>query len=519
MCGIYVLICEKFNFSGNFLPIRCRGPDCSVMIMTEKEVLAFHRLAIVDQSFAGQQPMIDGNVKLLCNGEIYNYKNLIAKYNLHCTSHCDTEVILRLYQKYGMKKTVSLLYGVFAIVLLDKDMVYIARDRIGVRPLFYGRDDDKNLIIASEVKALTTCVRVEPVRPSSIVTYNRKGRVMKCERYYNIDEFPDQILPYGNMHNHIKLLVDKAVEKRLMGDRPIGCLLSGGLDSSIVTSILKKKLGQIRTYSIGMEGSVDLKYAKKVANYLKTDHVEISFTPEQACEIIPKIIYTIESYDITSVRASIGMYFLAKYISEHSEDRIIFSGEGADELFCGYLYFHYAPTTDELNIESLRLIKDLYKYDVLRADRCIAAHGLELRVPFLDQELVEYVLGLPGDVKKPKNNMEKYILRKAYEGELPEEVLWRRKDGFSDAVSSLDKPLYKYIQDFIAKEHGHWMEHDCQYGYDYKKDFPSAEAYYYYSLYNKKFLNYTKPIDYYWMPKWIESDDPSGRALKIYDEK
>jgi asparagine synthase (glutamine-hydrolysing) len=244
-----------------------------------------------------------------------------------------------------------------------------------------------------------------------------------------------------------------------------------------------------------MEGSLDLGYAKKVADYLGTDHTEVLFTPEEGLEAIPEVIYNLESYDITTVRASVGMYLLGKYISQNTNDKVIFSGEGSDELFCGYLYFHYAPTANEANTESIRLIRDMYKYDVLRADRCISCNGLELRVPFLDPDVIEYAKSIDPELKAPNGNIEKKILRDAFKGMLLEEVLYRRKDGFSDGVSGKAKPWYQYINEYTNGKEGEW----------YKE------------IYLNYFRHYPNPIDYYWMPKWIEcGNNPSGRVLGVF---
>jgi asparagine synthase (glutamine-hydrolysing) len=296
-----------------------------------------------------------------------------------------------------------------------------------------------------------------------------------------------------------------------MSDRPMGCLLSGGLDSSLVASILVKFLGgkNVRTYSIGMQGSTDLYYAKKVANFLGTDHHEVLFTPEEGFAVIPEVIRTLGSYDITTIRASVGMYLLSKYISENTTDKVIFSGEGSDEVLEGYLYFHNAPTPKEGEDESVRLIRNLHLYDVLRADRCISTNGLEPRVPFLDRKFVDVTLSLSEDQKKPSSGFEKYILRKAFTGYLPDDVLWRRKEGFSDGVSSVKKSWYNYIQEFIEPIIPDYL---------FNPNFPSKEAMYYKMIFDNIFPNYKLDVTY-WMPKWSNTNDPSGRLIQAYDEK
>ena len=275
--------------------------------------------------------------------------------------------------------------------------------------------------------------------------------------------------------------------------------------------LLSKKLGanNVRTYSIGMKGSVDLKYAKKVADYLGTDHHEIVFTPEEGISAIPEVIYALESYDITTVRASIPMYLLGKWISKNTRDKVIFSGELSDELLCGYLYFHHAPSDKAAEDESKRLVSNVYKYDALRADRCISSHGLELRVPFADVNVLNYCMfTLSGKNKRPSDKVEKRLLRESFSGELPPDVLWRRKDGFSDGVSSMEKPWYIHIQDHI----------DTIYNTIVPNNEVSKEAQYYKYLYELKYGGIVySPISEHWMPKWglVDKTNPSGRIIVV----
>jgi asparagine synthase (glutamine-hydrolysing) len=262
-----------------------------------------------------------------------------------------------------------------------------------------------------------------------------------------------------------------------------------------------------------MEGSIDLRYAREVSSFLGTVHTEVMFTPEEGIQAIPEVIRDIESYDITTIRASVAMWMLAKYISKYTEDKVILSGEGSDELFCGYLYFHYAPSTEELERESSRLVDRLYEYDVLRADRCVSSHGLELRVPFLDKNMIELCLSIPGNMKSPQNKMEKHLLRTSFlDSFLPENVLWRRKDGMSDGVSGLNKKWYEHIQEYVDT-----IISDNEYE-QYQNQFPNKEAYYYKKLYDNQFPTY-QPKYEYWLPKWVEhGGDPSGRNLTVFNE-
>jgi asparagine synthase (glutamine-hydrolysing) len=259
-----------------------------------------------------------------------------------------------------------------------------------------------------------------------------------------------------------------------------------------------------------MTGSTDLYYAKKVADYLGTNHHEILFTPEEGFAVIPEVIKSLASYDITTIRASVGMYLISKYISENTNDKVIFSGEGSDEVLEGYLYFHNAPTPEDGENESVRLIKQLHLYDVLRADRCISVNGLEPRVPFLDKDFVNVALSLSAEQKRPQKGFEKYILRKAFEGYLPNEVLWRRKEGFSDGVSSVKKAWYHHIQEMVDPLIPDYL---------FNPNFPSKEAMYYNMIFNNIFPKYGYLTIPYWMPRWSDSKDPSGRMIQVYDEE
>lgn len=491
-----------------------RGPDQSITIENDRGMFAFRRLAINDLSEFGNQPMYHGNIMMMCNGEIYNHKQLEDEYELKCESTSDCEVILRLYEKIGFTEMVNRLDGVYAIVLIDGDKVYIARDPIGVRPLYLGLTEEGWLAVSSIPNCLSFCKSISQFPPGMRAVHEipttpsmKNVQIMKSLGKVELQMATKRVSDNGR----VKTALINAVQKRLMTDRPVGCLLSGGLDSSIITAILVKLLGSknVRTYSIGMEGSIDLQYARKVATALGTDHHEVLFTPEEGFAVIPQVIEAIGSYDITTVRASVGMYLVSKYIAENTQDKVIFSGEGSDELFCGYLYFHNAPTPQDAEQDSLRLINELYLYDVLRADRTIGAHGLELRVPFLDLQVLATSLTLPAEEKVPINGLEKRLLRESFRDLLPEEVIMRRKDGFSDGVSSTKKSWYMYIQEFVENE----ISDDI---FDDKK-YVSKEAMYYQLLFTKYFSNLPTDLPH-WMPRWCNSKDPSGRLMEQFDE-
>jgi asparagine synthase (glutamine-hydrolysing) len=511
MCGILAVFeapeeqNEKIKEAAKFL--KRRGPDKSNLVISgNNNIFVFHRLSINDTSEAGMQPFIRDNVLVMCNGEIYNYKELISEYDIKVDSHSDCEVLIPLYKKLGFEGMIKKLYGVFSIILVDGYDVYIARDRFGIRPLFFGITSNDKLAFASVPNVLlpfTKCV--SHINPGLIAHYNyRNAPILWAIDMDTLELSKNRV--YHSLEK-IKDTLTKAVERRLVSDRPIGCLLSGGLDSSIITSILCRLVGpqNVRTYSIGMRGSTDLEYARIVADSLGTVHKEILFTPEEGFEAIPEVIKILGTYDITTIRASVGMYLVSKYISENSDDKVIFSGEGSDEVLEGYLYFHKAPSEQDGEEESLRLMRNLHLYDVLRADRCISSNGLEPRVPFLDREFVDLALSMYAKEKCPRKGYEKYILRLAFEGYLPEKVLWRRKEAFSDGVSSMQKPWYSEIADRVEKIIPDYL---------FNSKFPSKEAMYYKMIFDNLFPNYALKVDY-WLPKWTNLKDPSARLITI----
>ena len=496
--------------------LNMRGPDSNTLYNLDNNYIYFSRLAILDKTVLGNQPFIQNDNILVCNGEIFNYKELISKYNLQCKSLSDCECIIHLYEIIGFESMIKELNGDFAIVLFTKNKVFFGRDRIGVRPLFYGFTKNGSFCLSSLARVLTNyCNDIEHVKPG----WGEYNFIDKTLTFFNYDNYYNTVprMYVDNIEEKIKETLTISVKDRLMSERPIGCLLSGGLDSSLITSILCKLLGpeNVRTYSIGMTGSIDLKNAKIVADYLGTKHTEVIFTPEEGFNAIPYVIKDLESYDITTIRASVGMWLLAKYISGNTDDIVIYSGEGADEVFCGYLYFHYAPSLKELGEESKRLIKDLYLYDVLRADRCVSSHGLELRVPFLDKRLTELIQSCSEEQIAPTNGIEKYILRNSFknDGLLPDNILFRRKDGMSDGISGNGKKWFEQIEEFVDIE-------ITDYEFlPFKNIYNNKESYYYKKIFNNIFPKY-HPIINFWMPKWINCfGNPSGRMLDVFDKK
>lgn len=561
MCGIWALfglktqplvcICENFD------KISHRGPE-AFKIEFDNRVkngyLGFHRLAIVDGLY-GMQPMRIHkypNLFLLCNGEIYNCDRLQKQYHFEYATKCDVEVIMHLYTCTGADNVARSLDGVFAFCLMDvvKRRILIGRDPYGVRPLFRLRSDDGQLAISSESKGLmeiTKCVNgkwtLEPFPPGHYEEYeilhDGRTKVLSSISYHKPGDKPSfhmyvpwPILSPKDIHGNIRKLFAAAVEKRLMADRRIGCLLSGGLDSSLVAALLVKQAKEhnlpykIQSFAIGMGDSPDIIAARQVADYIGSEHHEIIFTEKDVIDVLNNVIYSLETYDITTIRASIGMYLISRYIKQNTETTVIFSGEGADELAQGYIYFRDAPSAADAHNESLRLLKDIYLYDGLRADRTTSAFSLELRVPFLDLQFTSYYLSLDPNIRQPQDGIEKHLLRSAFDetGLLPSHILWRHKEAFSDGVASIKKSLFQVIQEIIENR-----VHDEDLNAAYTK-YPhctprTKEALYYRNIFESHYKGQAESfIPYFWMPRWVKNvTDPSARFIKHYaanaDEK
>ncbi|XKL67887.1 hypothetical protein PGB90_003378 [Kerria lacca] len=555
MCGIWAIFgVETTNYEKYeraFHQIRHRGPD-ALRFQYENEIekafFGFHRLSIVCTPF-GIQPMRlyqHSTVNLLCNGEIYNCHNLAKEFNFKYETGSDVECIIHLFQKLGIEKCAQQLDGVYAFCLVDLHTrtVYIARDPFGVRPLFRLVTSAGILGISSEAKGLIDITKtfgdvkwyIEQFPPGCYAKY-RIGLDFKCKlveekRFYQIGKLP-WFKPWFKHENviedigcNIRNLLTAAVEKRLMSDRRIGCLLSGGLDSSLISAILVKLTKEknipyrVQSFSIGMgDDSPDLLAAREVAKFIDSEHHEIIFTENDVIEILDKVIYSVESCDITTIRASIGMFLISKYIKENTDTTVIFSGEGADELAQGYIYFKDAPTNEEGNEESLKLLSEIYLFDGLRADRTTSAHSLELRVPFLDLQFTNYFLNLPSQLRKPRDGfIEKYLIRSAFNCTdlLPQCILWRPKEAFSDGVTHKKRSLFNIIQE--------WVEHvvsDTEFAkasedYPYLTP-PTKEAYYYRKIFEKYYPGQVKNlVPHYWMPRWTDVMDPSARFIEHY---
>jgi len=483
-----------------------RGPDATKVSKLGHCTMTFHRLAINDISESGQQPFIRGNKMLMCNGEIFNHK----QFECERQSQSDCECLLPLIEQTGFFSTMQQISGEFAICMSDGDRLMAARDHMGIRPLFYTKYDG-GIAMASEIKALChfdTPIQIFP--PGHV--YDSLSDQFSC--WY--PGFWDHVVPREMTKDLLKNTFTKAVRDRVSNtERPIGFLLSGGLDSSLVVATAAKMSERpIKTFSIGTIDSPDCKAARVVAAHLGTDHSEITFSIEEGIKSISNVIWSIESYDCTTVRASIPMWLLAKHISEKTDCKVILSGEGSDELFGGYLYFHEAPTIDHFAAENARRLRLIHQFDGLRADRCIAAHGLELRVPFLDKEFIEVGMTIDQSLKLPQDGVEKWVLRDAFKGDLPDEILWRQKNGMSDAVGyTWIRAIKEYAESIISDQE---FDTICHRARGHNVPLTKEEA-----LYRKIFWrNFGSDDDHLiseiWRPKWTTETDPSATRLKNF---
>ena len=569
MCGIWGLLSlSKIEYNLNdlfvkFNTIKERGPDKSTFIVNDNYIIGFHRLAIMDTSVQGDQPFSitfkENNrlrtVYLTCNGEIYNFKELkesievkeyCEKINYNYRSNSDCEVLLVLYlmhtENNNLDDMLNKLNGEYAFAVFDisenledKDYkLYLARDRFGIRPLFYSKLDDNTIVYGSEMKSLVGINnnKVEVFDPrSSQMWFKKEDKLENISKlYYAVGNLPMVVNPeLSDVYRMIRDTLISSVKLRLQSDREIGCLLSGGLDSSLIASIasteLKKEGKQLRTFSIGMPDSPDVHYAKIVAKHIDSIHTNIEIPDEVWINSIEKIVKVTETFDITTIRASTGQYLISKWISENTDIKVLLIGDGSDEATGGYLYFHKAPNDKELHFECKRLLHYIHYFDVLRADRGVASNGLEARVPYLDYNFIDLYIHIDSRLRVPTkhNNViyEKYLLRKAFNdgNYLPDCVLWRRKEAFSDGISSHTKSWYEIIQEKINLNMSdeYFEENRLKY-----KNFlipHTKEALYYHEIYDKYYPNQYAICPYYWLPKWVDNaTDPSARTLKIYKE-
>ena len=520
MCGIFGYIGN--NYSDEQLlnmanKIIHRGPDSSSSLKINNIFFTFHRLAINGLNPESDQPMVNNGIYLICNGEIFNYKKLIKEFEFEndYRSESDCEIIIHLYIKFGIDKTCKLLDGEFAFVLYDsnKDILFTGRDKIGVRSLYWCFDDNYNeLCFCSELKGLVVIKNVEQFPVGSYWSSETK-QVIKYSDFkddINYEETEEEII------SNIKDLFKKAVDKRLMSDRKLACLLSGGLDSTTVTALVAKNYEpySLNTYSIGLKNSVDLHYAKIAADYFKTNHVSVELSVDEFIDAIIPTIKQIESYDTTTVRASVGNYLVSLYIKENTDDTVIFCGDVSDEIFGSYRGFYYAKNDSEFYKENIKMLENIQYFDVLRSDKSIAGAGLEARVPFSDTEFLNYCMKInPSHKRFTKEKMEKYLFRKAFEDILPSELAWRVKTAFSDGVSNSEKPWYEIIKEFMDRAYTDNEFENFRLKYTYNMPY-DKESLFYREVFEELYPNMSHTIPYFWKQPFIEGDDPSAWCVE-----
>jgi len=561
MCGIWTYIQlykdKKLQreVMKSFWELDNRGPDNSILQSFHNVLVGFHRLSIMDKSFKSNQPFIfqDKNrtIVFICNGEIYNFKKLIKKYDLEINSNSDCMTIPLLYIKFSNNEKIKDWYslfseeikGEFSFVLYEFDnfknirKVIVGRDQIGIRPLYMNIfKENKDFIFSSEIKAMKNYVgNVKEFEPGTILTINfdefSNNNIFKYDFkwVYNVksdlslfENIDLEGIERKLLSNLRKAVID-SVRRRLDADRPLAFLLSGGIDSSLVCAIASKILNEpINTFCCGMGEGTDLEYARMVSKFIRSNHKEVLFTPDEGLDTIDKVVYAVETWDTTTVRASVGQFIVSKHIGEKTDCRVVLVGEGPDEVCSSYMFNWNAPDGKSLDDASKELVKDIHYYDCKRADRCISYFGLEGRVPLLDPEVIRAYWSIPAEWRHPRyKGIEKWWLRKAFDNLniLPKEVLWRKKEAFSDGVSSKENSWHKIINkrvDILIPDDEFNNRSE-----DYGISTPTKEAFLYMKLY-KKYFGSKNVIKKYWQPKWCNSDgyvDPSARILNCYEKE
>jgi asparagine synthase (glutamine-hydrolysing) len=545
MCGIFAVLSDDTNYLSsdklkyNFMKGKSRGPENSKYeIINSNLSFGFHRLAINGIDTISNQPLSRNGIYLICNGEIYNYKQIYSDLNYTPKTNSDCEAIICLYEKYGIDYTLQNLDGVFSFVLYDSNIGqgFIARDPYGVRPLYYGIVPSTSIIIFSsllkQISELTT--HTKNFQAGSYLRfhiYNDSSYEVSLPNKYTTFNYHNNyyMASYGikQCYNIVYESLFNAVKKRVITmETDFACLLSGGLDSSLIAAFLSKYVprGQLKTFSIGMKGGSDLQYAKMVSNHINSNHTEVIFSDQEFFQAIDEVIYNIESYDTTTVRASVGNYLVAQYISKNTNAKVLFNGDGSDELTGGYMYFHKCPNDIEFDFECKRLLNQLQYYDVLRSDRTISCHGLEARTPFLDRSFVDKYLSLPIEYRNHNNGeqIEKWLLRKSIEmlepNLLPQQVLWRTKEAFSDGVSSQEKSWFEIINDKLEDMYNENEFNIKVAKYNFNKP-TTKEQLYYREIFEKYYPGKGDIIPAFWMPKYTNATDSSARSLNVYKEK
>ena len=506
MCGILGIVgdVDILKFNKCLDSIKSRGPDSTRIEIRDGVSMGINRLRVNGSQVSAEQPFTNDTIMTVCNGEIFNHQELENKYGYVPRSGSDCEVLLPHLEYGGTPEEIcNSLDAEFSLFSYNSktQKVLVARDPYGVRPLFWGRTRKGYWAFASELKAIhEICDHVEQFKPGWYMEldcstpditffysrYKKEIIIQKCQ----------------NVFHNISNILEKAVKKRLMCENGgVCCLLSGGLDSSLVAALANKHTDKpIHTFSIGMEGSPDTKWALEASKWIGSAHHIVCPTQEEFCEAIPEVIKAIESYDVTTVRASVGNYLVAKYIRENTDFKVVLNGDYSDEVTGGYLYMKLAPDYPEFRRECMRLVDNIHFFDSLRSDRTVCAHGLEARTPFADKEFVEYYLSVDPEITSPRGEMEKFGLREAFRdsGLLPPEVLNRRKEAFSDGVSAEDNSWHKIVHAHVIKL-GYKSEEDAYLG-----------------IFNKYYRHHERVIPYKWMPKYCDAKDPSARNLEIY---
>lgn len=506
--------------------MRQRGPECSTFtVIGDSAMIGFHRLAIMDPSPGGNQPFTDAGGYCICNGEIYGYEQIKQEYNIVTHGHSDCEIILPLYRKVGIDKMVHILGSEFAFLILDGDRIIAGRDPLGCRPLFYAIYDHC-IIFSSEVKGLLNSSRksIHIFPPGYYGIVERDGDTLSqltLHQYYTYIYTEITLVPsIDEIHGEIRNRFINCVKKRLDSQRPFGALLSGGLDSSLVVAVARMLTGRpFPVFTVALStGSTDLPYAKMVAEYCDVQHHIIECPPETALCEIECAIFIMETYDITTVRAGTIQRMAAKYISEETDIKCILVGENSDEIFQGYKYYHNQPDPQSGHMDSVSRVRDVHMFDGLRTDRVMAGCGLEVRMPFADPELVDYVLSLPPMLVMPRDGKEKTLLRDAFRPLkiLPDAVLYRSKEALSDGCSG-EKSWYEYCREYTETQTSRIQS--VSYQYEFNPPI-SKEAKFYRDIFSTLFPDEAAQlIPYYWMPRWSpETGDPSARTLSVYKQ-
>lgn len=524
MCGLFVDTgsrLPKKELIDGFMQINHRGPDITVMKFFNNVQFFFHRLGIIDPTSLGNQPFETSDSLLVCNGEIYNSSELRKQCEDYpFVSMSDCEVLLPLYQRWGIKKLCTHLDAEFAFVIYDRNKkeFFAARDPIGIRPLFYGIAPNGKYLFASEAKALHNICQKVTAFPPGHYWSESEGFICYRDITQVVDGYEED---RKKAVDRIREYFIEGIRKRLHSDVPIGFLLSGGLDSSLTCAIANRMLSQpIRTFSVGINNCpIDIKYARDVSNYIKSDHHEYLFDFDQVLSELHNVIYHLESYDVTTIRASIGMYLICQYIKKTTDIKVLLTGEVSDELF-GYKYTDFAPSPEAFQKESEKRIKEIYMYDVLRADRCISAYGLEARVPFGDHAFAAFIFRVSPQLKINTTGTGKSLLREAFAKEnlLPEHILFREKAAFSDAVGHA---LADGLKDYAENQYKASDLKQAQIKYPHASP-KTAEALLYRDIFEKFYSGRSDWIKDFWMPnknwKGCNVDDPSARFLSNYNK-